>query len=554
MSKGRGARPGPLWLWGLRRASSSVLTRLFSPALRRPVVGVPSAQTLAPALVATGDAERAEAIYAGHFALAGQQVDVAGHSPFSVPPVSDAWGDALHSFGWLADLNESASRLSSSNARALVDEWLAGGHAHKGADAPHLVAARLTAWLAYAPLLLDGADMPFRKRLMRAVGRHCRQLEKALALRQGDALSLSAALALAGVCSEGIARVRRTGLAALEDALAAAILPDGGHASRSPAAIADALRTLMPVERALIEAQEPVPAWLSGAIDKMLPMLGYFDDGAGGLMDFHGGGAVTPAHVAALIEFGGREVGQAADNARYVGFQRIAASGIVAHLDTGQTPPPDFSARAHGVCLSLHVRAGPQVLIGSCGALDYARPDLADVARSSAAHSALTIADTSVATPSRLWGGRLIGGPSPVAVERRALAVRARHDGYQHRFGMTHERTIRLREDGGALVGVDRLKGSERLAGRPFTVRFHLASTTRVRLERRRRRALLTLGDGMEWLFRVDEGPDIYVEESVVLEGGEVAASKQLVLTGNTLTDAQLRWQVVRQQRKVFDE
>ena len=161
-----------------------------------------------------------------------------------MPPVSDAWGDALHGFGWLADLNESASRLSSSNARALVDEWLAGGHAHKGADAPHLVAARLTSWLAYSPLLNDRADTPIRKRLMRAVGRHCRQLEKALALRQGDALTLSAALALAGLCSEGLARVRRTGLAALEDALSAAILPDGGHASRSPAAIADALRTL----------------------------------------------------------------------------------------------------------------------------------------------------------------------------------------------------------------------------------------------------------------------------------------------------------------------
>lgn len=546
-----------LALYAAARLGTRVRRELAASLWKRPASPPPARVLFAPETVAEADPAVAADIYAGVFALAGDVVDVAGGSPFLVAPPSRAWAEALHGFDFLHHLEANATELSSSNARALFDEWLQAegrGPSDEVAGEFHVAARRLVNWLVQSPLLLNGADPSFRQRYYRALGRHVRRLERALAAlpRGSTRLAVAAALALTGIVVAGQARLQRVAMAILDATLATDVLPDGGHATRNPEAVLDALAALIPLREAYVRRQQAVPAPLSEAIDRMMPMLRFFRHGDGTLAHFHGAGHVPAAAVDAVLEFDDVS-GQPAANARYVGFQRIEAGASAIVMDTGGTPPPPYGCAAHAGALAFEFSHGARRIVVNCGALGRVREEWASAARATAAQSTLVVDDTSSARILDRWpldgalGPMLYGGPRAVEVRREQNSVTAAHDGYRALFGLTHERTITLSEDGLWLEGEDRLVGRDRLDGLPFAVRFHIEPAVKIRVEKGRRRVVLNLPDGAIWLFGVDRGPDLAIEESVVLTGARtVRRAVQIVIEGNTLTDDTVRWHLAR--------
>jgi uncharacterized heparinase superfamily protein len=152
---------------------------------------------------------------------------------------------------------------------------------------------------------------------------------------------------------------------------------------------------------------------------------------------------------------------------------------------------------------------------------------LADLSRTTAAHSTLIIADRN---SSRLLdSGRLGAGVSETLTIREPLdegakentessiRVKHTHNGYHRRFGVKHERALTLAADGTALKGSDKLFGDKlkKLAGKEILLRFHLhpgvtpmkAPDGRITLETR---------SGRTWIFDVDGGT-AEIEESLYL-------------------------------------
>ncbi|MEM8662904.1 MAG: heparinase II/III family protein [Pseudomonadota bacterium] len=528
---------------------------------QRQLAGTPSRILFAPETLHVCDPEKAADIYAGVFELAGTTVDAAGDSPFAVPPPSPEWARELHSFDWLVHLEANATALSSTNARALIEEWLAAKSANGAmAQSPAVVADRLTAWLVQSPLLLEGASAPFRLLFMRAIGKHIRRLERVSGRlpHSVEKAKVLATLALAGTVIAEQSRLQRWALAVLGDTLAHQVLADGGHASRSPGTLLALAAPLVVLRDAIERRQQPIPPAIGGTIDKVLPMLRFFCNGVGPPAAFHGTGALSAADVAAVTAFDDTN-GTASDNARYSGYQRIQAGSTVVLMDTGKAPPPEFATAACASALAFELSHDGARIIGSCGALGDAQPDWAPAARATAAQSTLTLADKSSARVLNLWpltavlGLALYRGPREVTVtrdgqrEREGQTVRAAHDGYRDEFGVVHERTLTLSPDGLWLDGTDRIMGEGKLAAAPFAVRFHLAPGLKIRLDKARRNAMLRLADGAIWLFAVDEGPPLELEESVMLVHPKtIRRTAQIVINCNTLTDDTVRWHIAR--------
>ncbi|MEM0906400.1 MAG: heparinase II/III family protein [Pseudomonadota bacterium] len=539
----------------VRRVGARSLDTIAQAILQRTLAATPSRVLFAPETLLASDSKVAADIYAGVFHLAGETVETGGRSPFSVAPPSAQWARTLHGFSWLVHLEANASELSSTNARALVEEWLADKSGRSAlANAPEVTAQRVTAWLIGAPILLSGADAAFNERFMRALGRQIRRLERGVsAVPPGvSKVEVAATLALAGAVIAGQGRLQRTGLSLLAEVLKTEVLPDGGHASRSPEAVVDVLCALIPVREALVRRQVPVPEALSTAIDKMMPMVRFFALSKTGLAAFHGARPVAPSRLAALMAYDDVR-GQPSANARYSFFQRMDGGTARVLIDTGPPPPPSHAGRACASALAFEFTHEGEPIIVNCGALDAARPSWARAARATAAHSTLTLADRSSARILNLWplsaalGPLLYGGPRTVDVAREPSKVRARHDGYQDQFGIIHERSITLTEDGLWLQGIDRILGADKVDAIPFAVRFHLAPGIRVRLDKARKTASLRLRSGAIWLFVVDEGPDLSVEDSVVLAADTtLRRTAQLVIPSDTLTHDTIRWHIAR--------
>jgi uncharacterized heparinase superfamily protein len=391
--------------------------------------------------------------------------------------------------------------------------------------------------------MLANSDVLWRSKLFVSLRQQTAQLGRIA----GEAppglprLEAAAAYVLSCACLDDNPRRLESGLARLDQEIAAQILPDGGHVTRSPEELLLAYRQIVMSVDALAAVGVAVPSGLRGARDRLAPMLRFFRHGDGALALFNGGGEGDAGMIAALLARD--EVrGQPFLHAPHSGYQRLAAARSIAIMDCGGLPPTQFSQHAHAGCLAFEFSASGQRLVVNCGADREGSPRWDGALRATAAHSTVTLADTSMApvlSPGLardLLGPRLLGGPVRIETERHETQhgwrVEADHGFYVQEFGIRHQREMMLTKHGTKLSGCDRLfpePTGRRRGAVSFAARFHIHPDVRVSLSHRGD-ILLKLPNGEGWRFR--HGGMISVEESIYVGQGSVRRAEQLVLSG----------------------
>lgn len=525
---------------------------------------VPERLLIVPPDLRTSDATIANDIYAGSFVFGGRAVTTGGRSPFTVEPPSRHWAELLYGFGWLRHLRAADTALARANARALVAEFLSRqpDPIARGTD---VTARRVIAFLSQSPLILDGADHAFYHKLMRALGRDLRRLQRAMLSHPRPLARLQAAIAVtyAGLSLEGFEGIARRASRVLARELDAQILPDGGHVGRNPKTVLELLLDLLPLKQVYLARGIEPPGALLQAIDRIPPLLRLMRHGDGTLALFNGMGSTPVDHLTTLL-FYDEARASPLQRALVSGFERIEARDSLLIADTGAAPPPIHAAEAGAGPGSFEFSVRGQRMIVNCGAPRGRDDPIALPARSTAAHSTLGIADTPCAqflTETGWIGRRLVArwltrrlgpvmlrGPHMVKVERPSpLRLRMNHDGYMAGFGITHERRITFAPDGDLLEGEDRLEGD--FTGAPGTraeIRFHLHPAIRASLAQGGRIAMLVLPDGEAWQARAP-GLTFALEESIFLAATDGARkSEQLILRFDTAGAAPVQWRFER--------
>jgi uncharacterized heparinase superfamily protein len=524
---------------------------------------MPDRLTIAPIDLRTADPTVALDIYAGRWVFSGDGVDVSGFSVFDAMPPNEDWSRQLHSFGWLRHLRASDMALSRSNARNLVDEWIRFARNHDPiAWNPEVVARRLIAWLSQTPLILDGCDFNFYRRFMRSLTRQTRYLRRVAYDGAPGVPRLRVMIALASVALSMSDQPRFLKQAArwLDLELVAQVLPDGGHVSRNPGAILDALVDLLPLRQAFAARGTQPSRILVSAIDRMMPMLRFFRQGDGSFTHFNGMGDTATDQLATVLAYDDVR-GALPASAPHSGYQRIEASGTIVVVDAGKPPPTNFSTGAHAGCLSFEMSVGRQRLIVNCGVPRPGAASLRRLARTTAAHSTVALNDRSschfLTRPliGDLVGEPIVAGPTRINAERRTAAgttvLSLRHNGYVEQFRVVHERRLSLSDQGDRLEGVDSLLspsgGAPNKGGKDtFAIRFHLHPNVRASAVRDGRAVHMELPDGETWEFETD-GPEVAIEESIMLSDTRGnRATEQIVVYGRVQQTTTVAWHLHR--------
>ncbi|HEX8810201.1 MAG TPA: heparinase II/III family protein, partial [Xanthobacteraceae bacterium] len=409
-------------------------------------------------------------------------------------------------------------------------------------------------------LVLQDADVRFYRRYLRSLLRQVRYLRHTAGDARRGVARLQAVIALtyAALCIAGQARHVKSTTERLKAELERQILPDGGHASRDPGAVIEILLDLLPLRQAFASRNIAPPHALQNAIDRMMPMLRFFRHSEGTFAHFNGMGA-TPADLLLTLLAYDEARGAPFANAPYSGYQRLAAGGAVAVVDTGTAPPIEMSLDAHAGCLSFEFSSPRQsLIIVNCGMPAIGRENWRPIARATAAHSTVTFNDASsarfveLATFRRMLGGSpIVGGPTRVMVNReetpRAIALRAMHNGYVTRFGILHERVLVLSTDGLRLEGEDIFldpDGEPRLRSTrdEFAIRFHLHPTVRATRLTDGHGVMLMTPNKEVWTFGA-YNDQVELEDSVYLAGSEgPRRTLQLVIRGHARDAARVQW------------
>lgn len=544
---------------GLRRIWAAVLTLPLAPwrftSSATPELGI------APQDLRTADPTVTADIQAGRFAFAGKLVATVNRSAFALAPPSNEWSDTLHGFGWLRHLRASDTQFARATARALVDDWIKRhGRYNATSWRPEVTARRVLSFLAQSPLLLEGADIVFYRRFTRVLIRQVRFLSAIMpTLPRGRIrLTVATALAEAVLCFEGSAVPQRRGHRLLDRELRAQVLPDGGHVSRNPEAVLHLLLDLLPLRQAYAARSVAPPESLLNAIDRMMPMVRYFRHVDGSIALFNGMGP-TQADVVATIRAYDDTRGEPAQSAPHSGYQRLEGQGTVMLIDTGRPPPLAVSQEAHAGTLGLELSTGGHRLIVNCGLPAHGRNVWRHLARTSAAHSTLVVADTSSArmlTQSAI-GPVILSGPREVKVDRRddaeGILVTASHDGYARNFDLIHRRTLRLQRDGARIDAEDAILPAyqdRNVANERFALRFHLHPAVKASRVRDGSTVLLVLPDRSAWAFMAP-GIEVEIEESVFLAASHGAQrTDQIVIHGRTHVTPIIRWVLARMSRE----
>ncbi len=515
---------------------------------------IPDRVRVAPPDLRLADARIAHEIYSSRFPLAGHVIDTGGASPFRPDTGPPGWEKALNSFRWLRHLSAARTDLAAHNARALVADWIAtsGLEVASRAWEPGTTAKRVIAWLQHSSLILSGAELPFYRVFLASLAMQVRYLRAVAPEMEIGKDRLRARIALAFASLSLPTSGLRSAARHLDTELERQILGDGGHISRNPLTVMELLADLLPLRQTYINQAVLAPRRLPESIDRMMQILRFFRHADGSLARFNGMGMTIHDRVNAILRHDGPATATLLQ-APSSGYDRLAIGQTVIIMDTGSPPPVDASTSAHAGCLSFEMSSGRSALIVNCGVDSYGERQHRELARSTAAHSTATLEETSQAsfehTPQlrRFIGSPLLGGARKVDRRRQDSAseqsVCASHDAYLARFGIVHERELRLGGNGADLLGTDRFIGKSSAAA---AIRFHLNPEVGIYLPDDGGIGLAPHNDA-GWLFFCKDA-EVEIEDSIFFAAPDgPMPTRQLVIWIENARDREIAWRFIRQ-------
>jgi uncharacterized heparinase superfamily protein len=529
------------------RGRRALLDQIYASAFWRQTLGGPAPDRILyfPRSFQRRTVRLGQQILNGYWTLPGGAVECHDISPFSADAPNEIWTEAAHGFGWLAHLEALGSDAAQAKARHATAHWLKTYSAfHPIGWRAHVTGRRILSWLAHGRFLLAESDPIFRSHVLWSLARQARHLTRTAASAPDGLprITASAAVTLSGLCLPDGEKRLAAGAHALTQELERQILPDGAHVSRSPEALGLVMADVLPVLGAYKSREVPVPPELRRALDRMAPALRFFCHGDGRLALFNGGSEGPDGWPAALLAHDDAQ-GAPLDHASHVGFHRLTGGASILIADAGAPPAAEFSTSAHAGTLSFEFSHGADRIVVNCGSPLTRTLDWRASTRATAAHSTVTVSDTSSSQlltkgiAHQLLGAQLIGGPKTVKSRRGAddfgQTVLMSHDGYMPLFGVTHQRSLALSADGLELKGEDSLSAPARPAGSapvPAAARFHLHPAVKPSLSADGKSVWLGTGGGA-WRFSA-EGGTLALSESIYCgDGEETRRSSQIIVS-----------------------
>jgi uncharacterized heparinase superfamily protein len=520
----------------------------------------PNGQAAAPIDLRPARPRRGQAMLAGRFIFDGLPLEVGvGGDPWNRPAPSRAFAEALHRMEWLADLI--ATEGGARPALSLVLGWsqVFGRWNAFSWSAPVLERRVFNLACALKPLLAEATPAE-TVLLLDALARQARHL----AIGDGDpvrAAEQACATALAGCALAGRAGqgLRRPALARLAKALAISVLPDGGHASRSPEAGLELLYDLRALLGALEQLGEPAPQVVTGAVERLAAGLRFFALRDGRLPPLQGSEASEADRIeAALDGLVASGSGAPALSAPNAGYEILASKRLQALADVSAPAQGAWSRTACAQPMALVVVAGGARLIDSSGWSP--RAEGAQALRLTPAASTLSISGASCGRPlqgrlARILGYRLEGAPAAVRARRHEAETGAglelAHDGWAQTLGLTCQRRLYLDLKTEELRGEDQLAPFGEAAAsrgrRPLflVVRFQLHPDVKASLALDHQSVLLQPKAGGGWWLRND-APEVSIEPAAHLHDGRPRHAQQVVMRVLVTREgaARIRWKL----------
>jgi len=447
----------------------------------------------------------------------------------------------LHNFCWLPALN---IKTEKELGCLIIDQWINNfSNYNEKYWALDVVTMRLIYWISSYEIIFKNSDLIFRSKVINNIVKQTKHLFKNISLVSSgvDKIRSLAALILVGNSFEQYEEYTQYGLKNLEDELGNFINKDGFVKSKNPEDLFWTLYFLVLIKEWLILSRKQTPAFINIYINSLGICFKFLRFSNGDLPLFNGANHINTEKFYEFLESRGYEF-EGMENI-FCGYAKIKSKKIELFMDANNPSSMLHSRNYQAGPLSFELASGGIKFICNSGSGKNLGEELSYLSSSTAAHSTVTINDTSScifqknALIRKYFGNSLIEKHNIVKKEfkndKEFIQCIVAHDGYEKRFKILHERQITLFKLKNHIEGIDSLKCKDlENKNLTFSVRFHIHPDIRI-TKTMGNDILLSSNEGEGWIFRSPQIPTKIEKNLYFGNSDNIKESSFILLEGN---------------------
>ena len=462
----------------------------------------------------------------------------------------------LHSFLWLTRLDRKNSRIIIQN---IIKNWINIFYNYSpDAWEMETTARRIIAWASNTDITIENSDKNYKEKFFLSLIKQSNFLSKNLKnLSYGPSkIICSSAIILSGLVFKENELNYKIGIRELEKVIKNYFDDNGFPKSRNPEEVFICLKYLVLIREWLKESQKFIPDFLNDIINKSGNCYSMLSSSNKQFPLFNGANEINYKDYDIFL----KNLKYKFNNKSFeiADFIKIKTKKFEFFIDCGNPPPNKFSHYYQAGCLSFELIANKQKIICNTGYGKYLSPKLAEISRSTAAHSTLYLNDTSSCVfqknkfINKTYGNSLLQKHKVIGKnyfeDKDYFALSASHNGYEKRFGYIHKRSIKIFKKEDKIFGEDELrqikKYSDSLA---YCIRFHIYPDTKIVKTKAGNSVLISLPNGEGWLLQ-SQTNKFEIEKNIYLGNKKKIINNENIYISSYLSDelVSIKWLLER--------
>ncbi len=447
----------------------------------------------------------------------------------------------LHKFTWLSQLDIKNQKKT---AKDIIVEWLIKNNTYNEKNWHHVITAnRLIFWICCSHFTIRNDDMVFRAKITNNIVKQALHLNKNLTFIHNklDKILVLASLVLVSVTFEGNQKLFQNTIKNLSNEIKSIIDKNGFVESKNPEDQFWLLHHLILTREFLIFSQNTVPEFLDQNIQKIGDNYKSLLLSNNHLPLFNGAKNRDTLEFNKFLKAKNYKFEKKNKSHAYL-ISKIKKFEIA--LDANN-PPTDLNSQNYQAgCLSFEFIYNGKKVISNCGSAHNFKGDLPYLSQTTAAHSTLTINDTSSCLFQKnklirsFYGNSLLQKlkvyKKDLNTDKDTISIISGHNGYQKKYNTLHERKIVIQENEGKLTGDELLIVAKKdLAFLNFSLRFHI--TPESKLIQTQGGDILLSVDNQGWRFKCSH--PVKIEDSLYFAHYDKILESKCVLVEGVLKD-----------------
>ena len=454
----------------------------------------------------------------------------------------------LHNFLWLLSLDIKTNKIFT---QAIIENWIDNNHSfNEETWELNIISKRLIAWISSSNLTIDESSFHYKEKFLLSITKQINHLSKNTEALENDKNKLicCSSLFLVGLTFKNQNKHFKLGLSILKKIIKNNFNNVGFPKSRNPQEMLVCLKYLILIKEWIKESQNQIPDYLEEVIFNLGKSYVFLSKNLNTLPLFNGSSEIKNEGFNKYLNYLNYNFD---DNSKEKnGYAILKDKKIVFIMDVGNTPDFKYSQKYQSGCLSFEITSNNEKLICNLGFDEYKNYKIKLLSKSTAAHSTLYLNNHSscIFTTSHILkinqknhlkeGLKIL--KKQIIKEKDFEEITASHNGYQKRYGYTHERSIKFIKKEKIFLGKDNLITDKKASNIPYGIRFHIYPGIKMVKTQNSKSILLSLKNGEGWKFTC-HNKEVLIERGIYLGNrNRMIENENIYISGMTLGKNQI--------------